>query len=123
MSDSFLGTGNIYLQPGDTSVPYRFRLTVASSSTLSNGSLPYNSSVCSQSVSIHQRNGSSVGTSDLIVASTEDGNTLVVKLGHSTAATKGLHHMQWTVTCSVAGSTLAPMKKEVEFNRLWIKDK
>ena len=123
MVDSFKGTGNIYLQPGDTSVPYRFKLTVASSSSLNNGSLPYNSSVCSQTVSIHQQNGSSVGTSGLIVSSTEDGNTLVVRLGYTTSANKGLHHIQWVVTCSVGGSTLTPMNIEFEYNRLWIKDR
>ena len=123
MVDSFKGTGVINLQPGDTSIPYRFRLTVATSSNLNNGTLPYNSSVCSASAQIRQRNGSSVGTSDLLVASTEDGNTLIAKLGYSTNVVRGLHHIRWIATCSVAGSTVTPMKKELDFNRLWIKNR
>jgi len=121
--DSFRGKDAIYLQPGDTNIPYHFQLTVATSSTLNNGLLPYNSTLHSFTMTAHQRSGTTVGTSDLVVGSSKDGNTMVARLGYSTSLNSCLHHIEFFVTASIAGATDSVLKREFDFNRLWVKDK
>jgi len=123
MSDSFKGTDRIILQPGDTSVPYNFQVTVATSSSLNNGHLPYNSTVHTFTASVHSQHGTTTNTSGIVVGSSVDGNTLVVKLGYSTSVSNGLYHLTMKVTASIKGSTGSVFKKEIDYNRLWLTDK
>lgn len=123
MADHFRGVETIYIQPGDTSVPYSFQLTIATASTKNDGALPYGSSLHKFTASVHQANNSSVGTSDIIVSSSVNINRMDVKLGYSTSLNSGLHHLEFIVTGSINGSTASVFKKEFDFNRLWVKDK
>ena len=123
MADHFRGVETIYIQPGDTSVPYGFQLTIATATTKNDGALPYGSSLHTFTVSAHQANNSLVGTSDLIISSSVNGNIMDIKLGYSTALNSGLHHLEFIVTGSISGSTGSVFKKEFDFNRVWVKDR
>jgi S-adenosylmethionine:diacylglycerol 3-amino-3-carboxypropyl transferase len=48
---------------------------------------------------------------------------MVVKLRKSTTVSGGLYHLEFHVTASMGGSTASVLKKEFDFNRLWIKDR
>lgn len=124
MADHFQGSGSITIQPGSSNEPYSFNVTIATSSTLNNGHLPYGSTVHKCTVKAHRKDGSTqYGSSDLISGSSLNGNGTMVRLSFSTAMTYGLYHLTLNVTASVNGSTASPFKRELDFNRVYVRDR
>ena len=125
MGDTFQGSDKITIQPRSSDVPYRFKITVASSSEMNDGQLPWGSSMRTFSVKAHRFDGSTAyGSSDLIISTNRDGNTMMVRLGYSTAMSMNMfYHLTFTVVASVNHSTSNPMYTELDFNRVEIRDK
>lgn len=120
MADDFQGTGKINLQPGSSNVPYRFTVTVATSSTLNNGMLPYDSTMCSYTVSEHPV-GSTVSSTELIVNKSLDGNDMVLRMTWTTALNPGHYQLEFKIVASVLSSTATPLKKNLDFARVYLK--
>lgn len=122
MADHFQGTGRITLQRGSSNVPYRFQVTVASSSSKNNGALPYDSSLCSVTLNCYQL-GSTVSSTQIIVSQTLDGNEMVLRLTWTTQVRPGIYKLEFNTVSSVLGSTATPMKKQFEFDRVYLKER
>jgi len=124
MADSFQGTDYITIQPKTSDVPYHFKVTVATASTLNDGQLPFNSSMISFAVSAHRQDGStSYGSSDIVSASSLTGNTMMVRLSYSTALTcPALYHLRFQICATVDGTMDNPLYKELDFNRVQVRD-
>jgi len=125
MGDTFQGSDKITIQPKSSDVPYRFKITVASSSEKNDGQLPWGSSMRTFSVTAHRFDGSTAhGSSDLVISTNRDANTMIARLGYSTAMTmNALYHLTFVVVASVNHSTANPMYTEIDFNRVEIRDK
>lgn len=121
--DSFQGADYINLQPGDSNVPYRFNITVASSSKRNDGHLPYGSTLCSSTARAHCAGGSTVGTSNIVGAVSVSSEDVLCRLNYSTDAGLGEFHIKIIVTASVQGSTVIPLVKQLDFNRVYMKDR
>lgn len=121
--DNFEGADYINLQPGDSDVPFRFNITVASSSKKNDGHLPYNSTLIKSTASAHHNKGSTVGTSGIVGAVSVSSEVVICRLNYSTGAGLGLFHLKLTVVASVQGSTADPFKRQLDFNRIYIKDR
>lgn len=126
MGDHFQGSNLIQLQPGDTSVPFKFQFTVASSSGKSDGALPYASTVVSCVADAHRGNdGVAVSTGSIVQAASDfsyDGNTVVIPLTYSSSVGDGIYHLSIGVTASINGSTSDLFVKEFDFNRISVGD-
>jgi len=124
MADSFQGTDYITIQPRTSDVPYHFKVTAASASTANDGQLPFNSSMISYTISAHRQDGStSYGSSDLVSASSLIGNTMMVRLSYSTALTcPAIYHLRFRVCATLDNTTDNPMYKEIDFNRIQVRD-
>lgn len=126
MGDHFRGSNIIQLQPGDTSVPFRFQFTVASSSGKSDGALPNGSTVVSCVADAHRGNdGVAVTTGDLVHSNTDfsyDGNTAVIPLTYSSTIGAGTYHLSINVTASINGTTSDLFIKQFDFNRISVRD-
>jgi len=120
MNDKFQGDDHITLTPYTSSVPYYFQATVASSSSMNDGGLPYNSSVCSFIVKVRRADGTTANSSGMVSNSTLNGNIMSVRLNYSTHLDEGLYCMTFVVTASVKGSTVLPLKKAFRFNRVYV---
>lgn len=121
MADGFQRGGRIDLQPGDTNVPFRFQVTIATSSNRTDGALPFGSTVSSFTIGAHLTN-SPVASTQFIVSKSVDGNDLVVRLAWTTQLNPGLYHMEFNVTCSVqSGAT--EFKRQFDFDRVYLKDR
>ena len=123
MGDSFQGTGTILLQRGTSNVPYRFQVTVASSSNKNDGALPYGSSVCSFKAYCYPVGKTPTTSTGLIVAKSLDGNELVTRLSWTTALSQGVYQLDFRVVASVNGSTLTPIRRQFEFGRVFLKER
>lgn len=120
--DDFQGSDKIIIQNGDTSVPYHFKLTIATSSERNDGALPYNSTLCSCIVKAKRTEGGADVTTYMVASSTEDGNTIIPRLQFSSNLTAGLYTLTFLVTASVAGTTVAPLIKEYDFSRVTVRE-
>ncbi len=123
MSDNF-GDGHINIQPGDSNVPFHFKLTVCSSSSKNDGAMPYGSSVTSFAVTAHPQDGT-VSYSKLISESSKagsDGTDLITKLCYNTTLLAGIYHLKFVVVGKLGGESTA-FKREFDFNRVYVKDR
>jgi len=121
--DIFQGSDDINLQPGDSNVPYRFNITVASSSKKNDGYMPFGSTLHKSTASAHHSYGSTSGTSDMIGAVTLSSNEVVIRMNWVDSLDLGLYHMKITITSSVQGSTTIPMVRQLDFNRVYLRDR
>jgi len=122
MVDRFQGDDHITVRPYTSSVPFYFQATVASSSSKNDGVLPYNSSVCSFAVKVEHEDGSTVGCTGLVSATTLNGNIMGLRLNYSTHISEGLYRLIFVVTASVKGSTTLPLKVPLKFDRVYVRD-
>lgn len=122
MADSFQGTGKVTLQRGTSNVPYRFKVTVASSSSKNDGALPHNSSLCSVSFNCYPI-GSTVSSTQIILSHSLDGNEMVLRLAWTTQVRPGIYKIEFKTVSSVLGSTVTPMRKQFEFDRVYLKER
>lgn len=120
--DSFQGSGTINLQRGTSNVPYRFGITVASSSTRNDGALPYGSSLCSFTVHAFLK-GTTRGSTQPILSKSQSSNQMILRLAWTTAVNQGLYRLEFRVAASVGGSTIIPLRRQFEFARLLIKER
>ena len=120
--DSFQGTGTINLQRGTSNVPYRFQLTVASSSTLNDGALPHASSLCSFTMLCHPIKSTQAST-QCIVTKSQSSNQMILRLTWTTQINPGMYQLEFKVVASVNGSTLTPIKRQFDFARVYLKER
>ena len=121
MADDFQGSDNITIWPGDTMVPYRFQVTVATSSNKNDGHIPYGSSVIKvDTYEVFSERGTTL-TDVIASAPTLDGNTIVVPMNWSTdmKASKDIYHLRMKIVCTRGGSTVNAFKKKLRFNRIY----
>jgi hypothetical protein len=121
--DHFQGTGTINLQPGSSNVPYRFNVTVASSSRKNDGAIPYGSTVCAFTISEHPARHPNVSSTLICVTKSIDKNELVPRFSWTTAVNRGHYHLTFKVTATVNGSTVTPMVRHFDFDRIYVKDR
>lgn len=121
--DDFQGADYINLQPGDSNVPYRFRVTVASSSRKNDGHLPYGSTLVTSSGGAHNVSGSTVGTSGIVGTVSVSSQDILCRLNYSTGAGLGEFHLKFAIKASVQNSTTVHLAKQLDFNRVYIKDR
>jgi hypothetical protein len=119
MGDSFQGTESVIIQPGDLNVPVRFRVTVATASTLNDGAIPYASTV--KTVAFKLQNSRGGAASTMISSSRLDGNTVIAYLSYSSNVGVGLYHLTATITASLSGTTRV-MSREFDLNRVVVRD-
>ena len=120
MADDFQGSDHITIWPGDTNMPYRFQVTVATSSNKNNGFLPYGSSVIAvKAYEVYSERGSTL-TDVIASAPTLDGNTIVVPMNYSSdmTASDDIYHLKMKIACTRAGSTVNAFKKILHFHRI-----
>lgn len=126
MGDFFQGSELIKLQPGDTNVPFTFSFPSASSSTLNDGALPFNSTVSSVTASVHRGNDNVAITDGDIVHSNTDfslsSNTVTIPLTYSSSNASGIYHLEINVVASINGATSNLFTKEFDFNRIQLRD-
>lgn len=122
MADNFQGTGRINIQRGSSNVPYRFRVTVASSSGKNDGALPWDSSMCSFSVKCFPL-GSTVSSTQIVASKSLDGNEMVLRLTWTTQVRPGIYQLEFWTVASVLGSTATPLKKQLDFTRVYLKER
>ena len=103
-------------------MPYRFQVTVATSSTLNDGALPYGSSVCSFTVAA-RLSGSTASSTAPIVAKSQSSNQMITRLAWTTAISQCMYQLEFKIVASVNGSTLIPLKRQLEFSRLILKER
>lgn len=120
--DSFVGTGTINLQRGTSNVPYRFKITVATSSNKNDGALPYGSTVHSFTILASPMN-STVSSTQFIQTKSQSSNELVTNLTWTTQIKPGIYRMEFKVTASVAHSTVSPLRRQFDFARVYLKER
>lgn len=120
--DSFQGNGTINIQRGTSNAPYRFKLTVASSSTLNNGALPYGSTLHKFTVSGHPMN-STVTSTHLIISKSQSSNEMILRLTWTTQINPGHYNLEFRIVASVNHSTVIPMKRQLDFARIYLKER
>jgi hypothetical protein len=120
--DSFEGSHYVTLQPGDTNVPIRFKFKACSATTSNDGSIPYGSSLHNRVIKAHYHNSTAVST-HLIVSSVLSSNCVVAYLTWTTNVARGRYGLDITVTAALSGSTATAMKKQFDFNRVFLKDR
>lgn len=120
--DSFQGNGIINLQRGTSNVPYRFQITIATSSNKNDGALPYGSTVNSFTLLAHPI-GSTRSTTQFIVDKSQDGNDLVTRLTWTTQINPGIYQMEFKVSCSVNHLLTTPLKRQFDFARIYLKER
>lgn len=120
--DSYEGTHYVTLQPGDTNVPVRFRYNPCTASSANDGAIPYGATVHNKSVKVHAARSTAESTA-LIVSVSLSSNTIVTYLTWSTKVARGKYHLTATITCALEGSTVTAMKRQFDFNRLFLKDR
>jgi len=120
MADHFQSDDEIRIRPYTSSLPYYFQVTVATSSSLNNGGLPYNSSCCAFSVKIHRHDGTTQNCTGIVGNTSLNGNICMARLNYTTHASEGIYHLDFVVTGSVKGSTILPLKRGFSFERLYL---
>lgn len=120
--DSFQGSGTINIQKGSSNVPYRFQITVASSSQKNDGALPYASTVRSFTVLAHPV-GSTASSTHFVGAMSLSSNTLITRLNWTTQIRPGIYQMEFKVVASVSHSTATPLKRQYDFARVYLKER
>ena len=120
--DSYEGSHYVTLQPGDTNVPVRFRFNACTASSANDGAIPYGATVHNKSVSIHAARSTAESTA-LIVSCSLSSNTIVTYLTWSTEVARGKYHLTAKLTCALGGSTATLMKRQFDFQRLYLKDR
>ena len=120
--DSFEGSHYVTLQPGDTNVPIRFKFKACNYTTSNDGSIPYGSSLHNKTIKAHYYNSTQVSTG-CIVSSVLSSNCVVAYLTWTTALARGRYGLDITVTAALGGTTATVMKKQFDFNRLYLKDR
>lgn len=120
--DSFQGNATINLQRGTSNVPYRFQITVATSSNRNDGALPYGSTVASFTILAHPV-GSTRSSTQFIVDKTQSGNELITRLTWTTQINPGIYQMEFKVSCSVNGVLTTPLKRQFDFARVILKER
>lgn len=113
MSDSFLLSKIITLQPGSATVPYTFTFAAASSVTANDGSIPYGNTISGADVKVFDEAGTDV-TSDMIVS--ESNTTLVVTVSLKYPGTEGRYSLEIILTLS-SGAVM-----EFDFTRVYAED-
>ena len=119
--DSFTGNGVINLQRGTSNVPYRFQITVASSSNKNDGALPYGSTLHSFTVHCYQR-GTTASSTMPILTSSQSSNQMVLNLAWTTSIRQGTYRIEFDIVASITNST-GLMKRQLEFDRLILKER
>ena len=123
MADDFQGSDYIDLEPGSSNVPYRFNITVASSSKKNDGHLPYGSTLHTSTARAHHSGGSTAGTTALISSVSVSSQDVIVTMNYTSELSAGLYHMRLNITASVQGSTATPLRKHLDFDRIYLKDR
>ena len=115
MSDDFKKKDNIYLQPGDATVPYTFTFAACSSATANDGSIPYDTLLSAVTVTVFDAAGADK-TSEIVA--TESNTTLVetVWLKYPATAGAGRYSLEMLVTLD-SGTVM-----EFDFTRLYATD-
>ena len=122
MADSFQGTGTISLQKGSSNIPYRFQVTVATSSNKNDGAIPYGSSLCSFTVGCHPV-GATAASTQIIVTKSQSSNQLITRLTWTTQINPGIYQLEFKIVASVNGSTVTPLKRQFDFARVYLKER
>lgn len=124
MEDSFKGTNYITLQPGDTSVPVKFKFKPATASTLNDGVIPYGSTVKGTTwIKVREINATTSSASTaLIVTKSQSSNVVTIFLRHSSTLTGGLYQLTFKANVSISGSTRI-MRRQFDFNRIYLKSR
>ena len=122
MGDSFQGTETILLQRGTSNFPYRFQVTVASSSNRTDGILPFGSTVCSFTV-LARLSGTTASSTAPIVSKALDGNQMIARLAWTTAISQGMYQLEFKIIASINGSTYPGLRRQLEFSRLILKER
>jgi hypothetical protein len=120
--DSFQGTGTINLQRGTSNVPYRFQITVATSSNRNDGALPYGSTVAAFTILAHPV-GSTRSSTQFIIDKRQDGSDLITLLTWTTQLNPGMYQMEFKVVCSVNHLLDLPLKRQFDFARIILKER
>lgn len=127
MADSFQGSDNIRIQPGDTNIPYQFNFKAATSSNRADGALPFGSTLTSVAVTAHHGFSSqSVAAGNLVHAATDfsySSNYATVPLTYSTGLINNeIYHLEIVVTATINGVSTNVMKREFDFDRVLVRD-
>ena len=120
--DSFQGNATINLQRGTSNVPYRFQITVATSSNKNDGALPYGSTVASFTILAHPV-GSTRSSTQFVVGMSQDANDLITRLTWTTQLNPGIYQMEFKVLCSVNHLLDTPLKRQFDFARIYLKER
>ena len=120
MSDSFDGSGHVIIQPGDSRIPIVLRLRAATASTNNDGSLPFGSTVKKAIPTFHSASGTATTKFNPVV--TYSSNRVTTQISYSSLLTAGLYHGTWTITASVGGSTVNPMVRQYDLNRIYVRN-
>ncbi len=122
MVDNFSGSKNINLQPNDSYIPLVMRITIASASTVNDGFIPFGSTLSSFTVTAH--NGeTNTSSTNIIVDKTVSGNNITVYLGHTTELQAGIYHVTATGVFSINGDAVRQITRQMDFNRVIMKDR
>ncbi len=117
----FQGSKSIFLQPGDTKVPYGFKWTICTGTTENDGAIPYGQSVSSVLTAIKHESGLVCTTGILTSSSLSAGiTTILLTYPSSSGFLTGRYHITFTVTIVDGATTYT---KDFDFNRLIVRDK
>ena len=113
---SFKTQGQINLQPNDN-IGYSFEVTVASSVSTNDGTIPYGTTVSSVVVIVYDKDDTII-TTDLVVGTpTISSNIISIQLKYPTINGVGRYKITMLLTLS-SGDT-----KELDFDRLYARNK
>lgn len=67
--------------------------------------------------------GSTVSSTQIVVTKSQDGNEMVLRLTWTTQVRAGIYKLEFKTVASVLGSTVTPLKKQFEFDRVYLKER
>jgi len=116
MADNFDGLDSIVLRPGDSNVPYAFKVTVCSAASANNGAYPFGTSINSFTVMHHPHN-STASSTKLVSSKTLSSFVMQLNLSYHSTVAAGLHHLKF-VTVGKQNAVSTAWKKRLDFERL-----
>lgn len=100
MTDSFVETDDITIQPNDVNVPYKFSFYPCTTPISNDGAIPFATNITSHTVTAHTAEGFNA-TSQLIANSLLDANSITVYLSYP-AHGADTYHLTFIVTLDSA---------------------
>jgi hypothetical protein len=67
--------------------------------------------------------GSTASSTQMVIDKSLDGNFLVTRLGWTTEIGQGLYKLEFATICTVNGSTDKPIRRQFDFDRLYLKER